>query len=1131
MTDTRHVECKCTRSSETVGWSYSTDDLFCPGCGVPLARLVSSNQFRPNSGDGPLWVYPTPGNEPRFDVSLLLEYADAERCVQRRMPQIARDQKGKPLITLHGVHSVNEKYFHSRVTVPEPPAGAPNDPSQPLLIRLEPKKSKGEFRVPDNGFECKLQNLSGDFRERELVVRVCNTPSVRIELTGDGMEPAANAGDSTGQTEGFSVTASDRLDVQLRIHAVDAPIVVRHEVNRDTVTCRLVDESPTSEYTQVEFDLKDRLEAGTIIWPRNPWCGNAKLDTSGLVEGQRISLTVQIYAHGARISRKDWKVDINRVDKGGLEISPKTLTVPLMFFGETRSNAMNDRSRNPEGPDATGDPPVIRRLYVRNLGKSIANLGEITRPADAHWLEVKWSRDVAEGSKHPRSESQIELNPGERGEIYVDVDLRTIGEDRLSEDGSLSATVQFRDSEAQKSYEARVLINKVRPRERCPLPLCIDFGNTSSFAAIRNPINIEATPWLKGEIVAVHDLSDSESYPTALFVKSVEEDPLASKYEIGTQAVTEMADLSSHGYAAIVTDLKRWIGSSDHSKMVIDPHGNHRSYDVGILIVMYLRRIIERAEAILRGYTIEELCVSHPSKFPLKRREAFFQIIDRLCHVVTRERGQDGIELKRVFHDEGGSQSHASPQLPHARGIDEANAVAVGAVFEDEIRDRLRSMVSPERPNFTVASFDMGGGSVDIALIRFHVRKGRMDPPQYRTEYLGIGGNDAFGGDQVTFVVFELLKQRIRQALETAGLAADNCLSCIPPPLTKDSSAPERRRNYDVLWRVAEKIKIFQCTHPDVSLGSEEVQALQHSIRPQLLHDLVLDPSPGGSLVQDEQCVEALKVLVQSGEFVIPLDQIYDHSVAEDLSDGHDAWTVRGRIHECIEELVAFGESNGTTIDLVIRCGAGSRLPLVEQMLREQLRDAAILPDFGQEKTKYRVAHGLVRFLDARKTKHDFARSSDYTSSAFAIGTPDSLKDGRIQLIPNCAPVNDPQRKPYVPRSVSVGQNGTVVEQPLTLADLGLYANEILVCRIDRNRLPTIHGWFDLTRPPDDPAGGPGKPLNDELIEELDPRAAVRLTGSERDFELTVETDSGCLGIWKMISADARASITAETET
>ena len=1157
MADIRYVSCRCPDSAESLGWSYSTDDLYCPGCGFPVSRLVSDNQFPSRSGNSPLWVYPG-GNDARFVVPLLLEFADSERQIRNRRPRI----------NFAEASVADNRYFHATETDLALDIGREQASADALQCRLLPATSNKEFRLPDSGIEYRVDGLEGDCSERSLVFRAGNRPSVRIELSGAEIE-------SDVQTGGFTVSVSEKLKVTLHVHAIDAPILVEKTVDREVVTCRL--DNFSSEHTQVQFILLTPLEAGKIITPGTPWTGQAEFDTSTLTEGQSVTLKVPVKSHVTRTNRGDWQIKVVRVDKGGLEITPDPLTIPVMYFGEHLSNAITDRVQNPEGSNSANSPLVVGRVFVKNRGKSSVTLGEITTLSAADWIKAAWSRDGAQGSKRAHTDSQLELASEERGEIYISIDLRNISTDQLEEGRSLSATLRFKESGNPEVHQTRIVINQIKPREPSPFPLCIDFGNTSSFAAIRNPNNID-TPWLKGEVIAAHDRSSPDFFPTALFIHRVSKKHiLDSEYEIGSAAITEMEKRTSSnsGYGAFVRDLKRWIGSEEHAKSVIDLHGNHQVYDVKSLIIMYLARLIERAEAILRRYNIEELCVSHPSKYSMARREAFCEILDNLCKEVTQNRQ---IPLRLVSDDNVDEAKN--------RDIDEANAVAVGAVFDDEIRNTLYTIVSPKRSSFTIASFDLGGGSLDTALIRFDVRKGLIATPRYTTKYLGIGGNDEFGGDDVTFVVFELLKQRIKRALERAGLPADTCLSCIPSPIEKDREDPERRRNYEVLWDVAERIKIFRCTNPNPDHASpipnhpkgdgqsgilvpintttlapktntndinsvadntdstaaasgkghqpdyqpsnspdDQLKVLRHFVHTRLVNDLVLDPSPGGSLSTDPRCTDAIMQLVKSYEFLVDLDEIYSYEVNDDLSGTLDSWTVRGRLSECIDEIVKFADANDETIDLVIRCGSGSQLPLVEQMFRKRrdtdqipaLRNAKILPKQPDQNSKRRVAHGLVQFLEAtRQVRHKFAQSSDYASSAFALGNYEDIRSGVIKLIPNCASV-DAKDTWYSPRSVITLEDGVQVENLMTLDDLGSFANEIVLYRIDRGRSPKKHGWFDVTQPPADSAGGEGLALSNQQIESIDPNAAVRIAGSERHFELKLETEDACLGIWKII--------------
>lgn len=1107
MAEEDYIKCNCLGTTERNGWSYSTDDLFCPGCGMKIASLVSERQYPRNSGSGELWVYPkSGGDQPRFEASLLLEYADAERIIRRRTPRLDLKQA-------YG----ESRYFDSEVELIPPESG---DNKEPITLRLQPRPNDdGNYSLPDDGVTFRLQGIFGDFSEKELVFLIGDRPSIRIELTGPDIGTVSGSED-----EGPVVTKGGELSVLLQISAVDAPVILDQSISQREISCKVIrNDSTLPDEIQDRLTLRETVAAGTRLVPSEPPLRReATLNTGDLLEGDIITIRVPVFAHGARISRSDWSFSLTRVDKGKLEFDPlNQLMQPVMFIGEFRSNAVNDLTENPEGPKARdGEPPVIRRVYVTNRGKDTITLGIPRRDESAEWLKVRWSKDVIEGSKRPQNERVI-LAPEERAEIYIGIDLRQM---RLQDipDGSLKTDLTFTNLDTDELHNYTVVVNEVRERTECPKPLCVDFGNTSSFAAIANPYagsRNEFAPWLAGEVLAVHDQCEPERFATALFFNVVSETVSESEYTIGPQAV-DAAQQNDHG--ALVTDLKRWIGDSEREKPVFTPYGKHSSYTVRSLMILYLWRILQRAEAILREFTITEICVSHPSKFHLDRREEFFDIIDEFCRFVTEQRG---IPLRQKFADAANDPprkeiqtdnepSDSSPAVRVRRGVDEANAVAVGAVFDDDIRQHLRRIVSKERQYFTVASFDLGGGSLDTALIRFNVRRGRMINPVYQTDYLGIGGHDGFGGDHITYTVCDILRDRIFSELEKAGLNAKQCLKCIPDPHLKDFSDVRRSRNYEVLWTLAEEVKIFQSSGDPSDHAKQKLQILGS----QFSSDLVLSPDPAGTPTVNEQVQDVLRQWAEADGFLVPLEEIYSHSMTTDLIGETEPWTVRDRIVDCIDELIEFANRQKTTIDLVVRCGKGSRIPLVDEMLagHDQLKawNANIVPDASDTQAKFLVAHGLVRFIEEGRRRHTFRRSSDYTSSSFVIGSMNAVRNGEVELIPNCTAVDDP--KWHWPRTVPL-HSGEEPEDQM-LADLGMSADHITVYRVDRGRRPVEHGWFDLTRQPDIAEGGRNAPLNDDLIDELDPLATVRVNGSENVLEMKVETESEVLGIWRMRS-------------
>lgn len=1066
MAQDSKVECRCSQRLEAL-WSYCTDDFFCPRCGKDVTRLTSENRY-PDPASGEIWVYPRKvENDEPFAFPLKLEYADRERRIQERDPNIDA--------TKCDIDS--NAYFKQALHIPEL--------AKKFLVWLVPAQENLHQTLPDGGVSLRLPRLVGDFGDTGFSLRIGKRPGVDVELIGKGIEAVVES-DKTGSNERalkkrFRITSSGKLELTLRISALSAPILITKPL--DAFEWRSIDDADAI-LGSISFDMAKTLAAETVISPEKPFETTVTLDTTHFsVPGQKAESNQNLFFLGwprFRIS-----LQLERIDKGGLDINP--LTIDEMFLGELRSNEPNRRLINPEDPQARHYKPVIGKMYVRNLGNSAVTLDKPTlRKSHAFdWISVWWSDDLDTGSIKPRTDGKLVLEPDERGEIGVQIDLEHVTQHDLDMLETLVADVVVRNRGEEEWSEAKVIVSHVQARTQAPSPLTIDFGNTSSYAAMWNPK--DQTTRFTDPIIPVHNLRSPESFPTALFFHEAGPDPYSAKYDIGNVAVFEGEKQAKSGkYGALVVDLKRWIGNPTYAKNVIDKDGNQPvRYKICDLIVLYLRRIVKNAESILRRYTITEICVSHPAKFTLQRRRVFHEIIDHLCDVVNRNRPLE-FKLRRIEQD-----------------IDEANAVAVGSVFDRHTEDILIEMITPEQPDFVVASFDMGGGSLDTALIRFNVREGEIELANYTTEYLGIGGHPAFGGDNVTLAVMELLKKRIGDALDDARLPGDQCLKCVPSPTDKDIVDAQRRHNYSVLWEVSEAIKVFQCRHAAQAPTDAESLEFATKIQIRLVHDLLLDPSSAGTLQRDAAVQAAMKAMIDQDRFLIGLAEIYDHEIEHDLTHGAENYTIRQRVEHSVGELKQFAAKHQVKIDFVVFGGAGSRLPLVEQLINAEIPNAHLIQD--RTRTKFRVAEGLARFLNALSSAHSFARSSDYTISEFGYVEPGR---GRfIPIVPNCVPVKagSPGHSIIASRS----------KKPFNLDRLCDEQSRMPIHRQDQGHKLTPHGHFDLSQPPqivgEEAARGYSR---DEL---RTAHGEIRLAGSEDDMELVATIDERCIGIWTLI--------------
>ena len=1083
------IACRCSRRNQAL-WSYCPDDFYCPQCGEAITRLVSKNRYPPDAEVGPIWIYAQKGkdsDQPLFAFPLAVKYADQARLVQRR----------KPTIDFQQSKGAGNQYFSSSLQLAETgKADAERLPNRPCRVQLIPL---GIAELPSVGVRLSIPRLVGDFsRAEQLELRVGNKPSVRVELTGPYLEQSKDCGNQV------RVTDANDFDVILKIHAEHAPILIEKPLN---IYCGDIELDGVSlPQRKVSLRLEQDLVAGTEIIPGNPWSTSGTLYATALtMPGQKVKLDLSFDVLVASIDQSQLSVTLERVEKGGADFNPDPLSIAMMYLGECRSNALCTRSESPEDSRQRTFQPVIQRLSICNVGREriILDAVSVLPGLPFEWLYVDWATDVSEGTVLPE-QGRLELEPHARGEIYVRVDLRKVRPDQLLVSRSLSAVIQVRQVGKEEPFKVPLTIREVRERSRCPGTLCIDFGNTSSFASVKLHKDFPDHWSPEAGIADVHDLRLPESFPTALFFKDADENVFESDCEIGNLALEQAEKFAnSNGSAALVTDLKRWIGSPTARKSVCDPRDHAHDYLVSDLIILFLKCVIERAELILRRYAIQEICVSHPSKFDAGRRRMFHGIIDRLCELVTRQRPSRS--LKRVTAD-----------------VDEANCVAVGTVFEPEFRTVvLRELLQQKRRSLVIGCFDLGGGSLDIAVMRFGLGGSYM-APRYTSEYLGIGGHSGFGGDNVTLAFMECILDRIRATLEQNKLKAADCLKCVPSPVQKDScSQTFMRRNYQLLWEVAERVKIYQCrmeARPASPLiDQDELESLNSFVQTRLVNDLILIPRIEGKIQADPTISGILREFVKAAKFLVPLSEVYQREVQHDLSQQARTsvrYSVQRRIEDAMTELQELADGHAEQIDIIILAGAGSRLPLVTEMVRHRLPNARIIHDHAR--TKFRVAHGLVRFLEAGVGGHSFACSSHYSTFAYEVGCPDGASI-LLRAIPNCAPLRRPDKwyRIRVPGKWTLTGQETDATISEIIARDG--SRRIHVFRIEEDRERTPYGWFDLTFPPYCEAGFPEIPLTEQELLSEDFTLDIRLTGLESEMELRVNAGNGVRGIWKMI--------------
>lgn len=955
-------------------WECCDEDIYCSQCGQIIAWLESPQQEEPVGVPAQtLWVYANaiPHSQARFVAGLTMIRRTAVGSIRRSAPV----------------------FQDVRTTSPWQLKLEEADRYSVNIVFVPPDSESSVDRLSEKGDGVSI-SLRGDFGNRNLSVRLFEYPHVDVQLKGRGiarlnLEDVGAAGRATGKSQitdkdvkkntlksreygGLTGTPSSEYEV-FGLHLRDASMEIRVE----HAPIRVLE-----DVVEIETDKSDRgvilrqpLLRGTEISPDKPFVSSLDLTHLGLDQpGDECRMSLHLPLAG--LGRITTEFVLRRVEKGIVSFEPAVYVVEEMFEGEIQSNCKI-------GGTCPSGHPVLPALYVANSGGSEVRLKSPVVENPCNWLKVRWagSGEQQPDSVLPSPEGELILPPDRYGQIRVDVDLSKTRSQDVS--GGLSATVIVGDATGVKR-DLEVHISSVRKREVFDTFLAIDFGNSYSYAAMFNPGPPLRLSQQKYPIVAAHDLEDRRGWPTALFFNDLS-DPKSPSYVIGDEAV-RAAQFQRR--RLLVSDLKRWLADAHQiHRTVEDAYGNRHTFKVRTLICLYLEKLIQAAQLTLRKGWIKRVGLTCPARFTARQRRALNEVLEELSE--RSRQGNTPVPLEFVPLE-----------------IDEATALAIGAVFDPEFAPALRRTVDPENPSpsILVASFDLGGGSLDTGLHQIKLRDYHPDLPfLVEWRHLGRGGDERFGGDNVTAAVYEILIDRLKNWLASRNVpSAKKWLAQIPSldRVHRQTVDPLSLQNYHILWLSSEIIKLHLAVNDIKEANNQFYERTRQELRDIWMNGLHIPRDVAG--LESE-----LQEFLESDQLPDSIDQICDHALRLDMWGTHGK-SARERIEAAIDELIYLAKRNGGKIDFVILGGAGSRLPIVRQLWHQRLNellqvDAKDRIWFTPESVKSSVAFGLSRYLDVqhlyRVKEHSFDSSFNLVNAPLGVLIPGF--NSFIEVVPN----------------------------------------------------------------------------------------------------------------------------------
>jgi hypothetical protein len=892
---------------------FCRDDLFCPQCGLPVAWIDSDHllPFPEPAGGGAgrpvLWVYRREEDDGRSTYELTLDFFEVDPLGGIR---------NRPLeLTAAGC------LFEAPGFDPQPGITAGGASRAALqLVPLDPNDLlpvsgvRGRLTLAGN---CGVvgQVLAGRPGDHDsLDVFVFNKPVFSTTVVGEGVQEELDSRDT------WQLWKDGPQELTVQVEPTEAQVFLA-----------LIGPKPSwpiEEDPNLPVRVTERPNASAIYGPNRPAVVALRLDPHSW-QPQEIRI-LKLQLDFALDQSLKMNLSLKRQAEGMLVWSTgNDLVVPPMFYGETVAT-----------PPVS---PLLPEISVSNAGTTPLP-AQMPRIADGaslrgiRWIEAGWADGTEKFAILDQGDSKSKS-------LRLAIDLSEVTPDNHHEGDPLKAEVIVQHVSFGMIWKLGVTVRSVGHRPALEAPLALDFGNTNSYGSAELPGARRTDPIAVRSILGRTD--DPETFASALAFRDLD-DEAHPDYEIGREAL----ELGKDQPLRLERGLKRSLsmlrpvadkegnlldvaheGHPFNKRRFIYPRdgGEPAQFSLRDLVRLYLLAAIERCETGERR-TVTQLGLSYPANLGPEPRRALNLVI------------KDVEAECKARHPDRAAEIAFRPLGP-----DEASAVALGFVLDpDTLRQRIIPLYHDGRASFALASFDFGGGSVDIALIRFDL-DGLPPLTSFSSALLGLGGDEHFGGDNVTVAAYEILASRIAQAL-----GSQRRLPLAPLDVHRNRADPRGWANRQALWGAAEVAKRAACRDQPSAARGEIATALE------------------GLHADDRAALGVIAAELEGGRLDVPLAEIYEHVIECDLS-GVGQYRVADRLRGCVRMLREFADRAGpdSSPRFLVLAGAACRVPLARELLRAEFPDAVIVPEEEVIPDSYRpkskVADGLARFLRASR--------------------------------------------------------------------------------------------------------------------------------------------------------------------
>lgn len=324
----------------------------------------------------------------------------------------------------------------------------------------------------------------------------------------------------------------------------------------------------------------------------------------------------------------------------------------------------------------------------------------------------------------------------EEGKKYLVAPQKNIKFNQL--ENNSKCKLVFVDEEDRKKGYTLIINVKVKELEIFQGTLCIDFGTSNTSLGVYLP-EIDDIRLVKFKDLLNEDI-ERETLPTVIYVENCA-DRNNVIYKFGYDAKKKIKDKDYNFKNTIFYEVKRWLLDIEKEEELIDGDQNE---------------VVLKRKEILKAY-FEYLLKEASNQFKYQFKKLHFS-----APILLKDRYI--LALKRILDNYDVMDVNVS--------IDEGVAVVYDDIYNNIVKLNESENNEIINKNRKVMTIDVGGGTTDVISSTYSLVK-KDNGAKLEIHTYPENSNSHFGGNNITYRIFQYLKIKIAKYLENGNLNID----------------------------------------------------------------------------------------------------------------------------------------------------------------------------------------------------------------------------------------------------------------------------------------------------------------------------------------------------------------------